>query len=1425
MENHNLIKVPLGDAQGNNKFDSLGNPQYDWDNKVTVINYQNDPGAPNGPFTPFSIRIAGNGDIYALGWTSLTVGTNPVGVVGADWIARYSWDGSQYVRQFLAPTIDYTYAGFAIDTGVSDPGYYVTGETTRASLFDKDGLLVAQFTNGSGTPIGTGTGAPNGWIDQSYGMHVFTQPVTGQMYVYAENSYYGNSTRWRIDGLSTIQRQQSNFNFTPANNITGHWEFNSSLTDVAGGNNGTFSGGTVTYATGQLGNAINLGGDGTVDDYVTLPYAAQPAAYTISAWVKVDTTGAMNIIDRGSSNPGDYSHQIRISASGKFVHYLYDGSFKTVTGTTTVQTNTWYFVTITATNFGQMHLYVNGTEEGTPQNIRLLWGGGDRFNVGKSTPAGGYFDGLIDDVRIYDAALSSAEIQAIYTNTDKPTVAITASDATASEEATDKGTFLIQRGNANGDLVVNYTTNSGQAGAATSGSDYDLINGSNTLSGSITIPDGSSAVVITVTPIDDASVEGNETIVLTLSSSANYTIGPGTLGSATVTIVDNDTSVVPPNGYWPFEDILPAPISGREFGLSDYAGSNNGVNHGTVQFDYSPESPYDGPATYANGLMGRAVSLDGVNDDITIPYSTDATGYTIAAWINPQSNSGNIIARTDATLPNQNGVGTVSEQIRINSAGKFEHYTNDGSGQKVTGTTTVVAGTWYHVAIVAANNGMMRLYVNGVEQGTAQSIGTLWTGGDRFNIGGHMGGIGSFKGLIDDLKVFDAPLNASQIQAIYDQTSNVTVSATDPDAAEPSDTGTFTITRTGTSGDLVVNYSVSGTATSGSDFSALVGSVTITNGSSTATVVVTPIDDSSAESNETVVLTLTSSPNYSIGASNSATVTIADNEATVTVTSGDPNASEQGPDNGTFTFTRNTTSGNLVINYTTTGSTATSGSDYTALPGSVTISNGSTSATITVIPIDDPTVEPNETVIVAISSSANYTIGSPNSATVTISDNEPTITVTATDPNAAEQGTDAGLFTVTRTNTNGNLVVNYTVAGTATGTSNSDYTALSGVVTISDGSSTATISVIPVDDSVSEGNETVILTLSTSANYTVGTPDSATVTIVDNEPTLNVTTTDTNVAEQGQDVGVFTITRDIVGGALAVKYSMSGPANNGGANADYSSLSGTVTIPSGSSSVDVTLTPIDDAVAEGDEVAILTIIPVTPTPTYTIGTSSTAMVTIHDNESTVNVFATDADAAEQSQDPGVFTFTRTNTNGSLVVNYTISGTGTNGTDYSSIASSVTFAAGSSTTTVTITPIDDSTAEGPETVILSINSSTNYFTGTSSSDTVTIADNESTVTLVATDAAAAEQDQDPGVFTFTRTNTTGTLVVNYNPSGTATSGSDFSALAGSMTFPAGSSTATVTVTPIDDATGEGNETAILTIASNSSYLLAHPIAPR
>ena len=121
-----------------------------------------------------------------------------------------------------------------------------------------------------------------------------------------------------------------------------------------------------------------------------------------------------------------------------------------------------------------------------------------------------------------------------------------------------------------------------------------------------------------------------------------------------------------------------------------------------------------------------------------------------------------------------------------------------------------------------------------------------------------------------------------------------------------------------------------------------------------------------------------------------------------------------------------------------------------------------------------------------------------------ISTSTPTVTVTASDASAGENPTNAGTYTITRTGSTASpLVVNYTLGGSAT--NGTDYTSLSGSVTIAAGASTASVSVTPTSDTALEGDENVVLTLSEAAGYHVGNGRSADVKIADYAVDLVVT--------------------------------------------------------------------------------------------------------------------------------------------------------------------------------------------------------------------------------------------------------------------------------------------------------------------------------
>ena len=215
----------------------------------------------------------------------------------------------------------------------------------------------------------------------------------------------------------------------------------------------------------------------------------------------------------------------------------------------------------------------------------------------------------------------------------------------------------------------------------------------------------------------------------------------------------------------------------------------------------------------------------------------------------------------------------------------------------------------------------------------------------------------------------------------------------------------------------------------------------------------------------------------------------------VTATASQPNASEVGPTAGTFTLTRTSAGLPLTVNYTLSG-TATPGADYAVLPGAVTFAAADTSTNITVTPVDDAVAEETETVILSVNDSPNYQHGA--SATVSILDNEPPqLTITNVSTQMYERTNDFATFRITRKgDINALFSINLSFSGAAV--NGVDYYAdIPGP--FNPNLQSMDLNVYPIEDSAYEGNETITMNIAPASGgeYTIGSPGSASVTLVD----------------------------------------------------------------------------------------------------------------------------------------------------------------------------------------------------------------------------------------------------------------------------------------------------------------------------------------
>ncbi|WP_407353942.1 putative Ig domain-containing protein [Luteimonas sp. R10] len=295
----------------------------------------------------------------------------------------------------------------------------------------------------------------------------------------------------------------------------------------------------------------------------------------------------------------------------------------------------------------------------------------------------------------------------------------------------------------------------------------------------------------------------------------------------------------------------------------------------------------------------------------------------------------------------------------------------------------------------------------------------------------------------------------------------------------------------------------------------------------------------------------------------------------------------------------------LTVNYTT-GGTATAGSDYAPVSGSVTLPLGAINWEVTVDPTADSAPEPDETVVVGIAPGTGYTVGSPSSATGTIR-NDDTVSLTVDDVTVAEidAGVSHAVFTVSLDAPAGAGGVSFditTADGTAIAGSDYDASSLSGL-TIPAGASSHAFSVSVIGDALNEPTETFFVNVANVTGATVADGQGVG-TIVDNDPLPSLSLGDAEQVEgnSGTTGMVFTVTLSAPSGqAVTVDYATAD--GTAAAPGDYAPSSGSLVFAPGTTSRTIPISVAGDTAAEADE-------------TFTVGLSGATNATIADASGT-----------------------------------------------------------------------------------------------------------------------------------------------------------------------------------------------------------------
>jgi chitodextrinase len=650
-----------------------------------------------------------------------------------------------------------------------------------------------------------------------------------------------------------------------ANGLVAAYGFNelagTAVGDSSGlGNNGTVANGTWS-SLGKFGGALSFNGSSSL---VTIPNSAslQPtSALTLEAWVNPLTVSNSwrDVIYKGDDNyylEGSSFYASRPVAGGTF-----GGNNANAQGGNALAANTWSHLALTYDG-ATLRLYVNGTQVASQATTGAITTSTNPLQIGGDSLWGQYFQGLIDEVRVYNTALTAAQIQ-----TDMTTAIAggggggdtTAPSAPGTLSATAAGTSEVDLswGAATDNVgVTQYEVDRCQGAGCSTFAAIGLTSGttyqdtgrtagtsysykvraadaagnqgpfSNTASAttqtasdtqapsapgplSATAPSASEIDLSWSAATDNVGVTGYEIDRCQGSGCSTF----AKIGNASGTTFQ-DTGLASSTSYsykvraadaagnqGPFSNVASATTKSTQvpsglvaaYAFNEGAGANVGDssglgNNGTVT----------NTTWAAGGKFGGALSFNGTNALVTIPNSTSlqlTTAMTLEAWVNPSavtSDWRDVIYKGD---DNYYLEGTSFNASRPDAGGTFS-----GANANAYGSDALAANTWSHLALTYDGT-TLRLFVNGTQTGSQTRTGSIATSSNPLQIGGDSLWGQYFKGLIDEVRVYNTALTTAQLQA--DMTTAIGSGGTIPTA--PANLTTAVVSST----EVDLNWSAS----------------------------------------------------------------------------------------------------------------------------------------------------------------------------------------------------------------------------------------------------------------------------------------------------------------------------------------------------------------------------------------------------------------------------------------------------------------------------------------------------------------------------------------------------------------------------------------------------------------------------------------
>ena len=817
-------------------------------------------------------------------------------------------------------------------------------------------------------------------------------------------------------------------------------------------------------------------------------------------------------------------------------------------------------------------------------------------------------NGRVDPPRRFNVALSAPE-NAVLTAPSAAKVTLVDDDSVISFSGPE---YVVNEGAINARLTVTRTggntrTLTVDCLTTTNGTAAPMVHYVPIFSRLVFSP-GVSLQTVNIPVIDNAVTEPPLTVSVVLSN----VVGPGTLGlsAATLTIVDNDPQ--------------PGVLS---FATNSFSVLESG---GRATITVARSGGYSGQVSVrAQTLGGTAVpapdaGADYVSTNVTLTFAEGETNKTFeVAVLDDEIVEGNktvglqLVGPTGgATIGQGTATLTIADDDSYGSFVFAEPVFNVFESELVAQITVLrVGGRIGQASVSARTSGGTA--VPGIDYLATSNVLNFAAGQTSRTFTVTLTDDALVQGTLTVGLILENPTGGAVIGAqgtaqlfILDNETSFSFDTTLYSVSEVGPYGYANVMRLGNTNAVTSVYAATslGTARPGEDFVGTNVLLTFLPGETNKILAVAVINDTIAEGDEYLNLTLSSPSSGALGPIASARLYLLDNDTAFNFSSANYSVVESFT-NAVITVVRvGATNGVSTVNWAAGGGTAENGVDYYAAGGTLTFLPGQATNTFTVLVLDDLEAEGDETVGLSLSGPTGGILGNQPTAVLTIVDNDTSVGFASTNLVVNEAATNAVITLVRRGVATSPLSVTF-VTSNGTAVTPQDYTRVSNIVTWAANDVQPKQVLVPVvKDAVIEGTETVHLYLLNATGGAVASPDRAELNIVDDAGFIAFASVSVTNAVEGQDVLITLVRSGGTNGAVTVDYQVVGGTATPGV--DFLYPTGTVAFGSGESTKTITLPMLADSVIEGYETIELAL--ASPTGGASLGTPNRMSVIVLD---------------------------------------------------------------------------------------------------------------------------------------------------------------------------------------------------------------------